>query len=75
MEKDLFCYKCNKQTTPVMKLSESILYFDIESLPIVDRLPFCPICDHEVYNRDYEMLVIMYKLMLLNKRGRLNEVL
>ena len=71
----LFCYKCNKHVKPKRKLGESVLYFDIDSLPIIDELSFCPVCDEEVYDKDYEMLVIMSKLMFINKRNRLNEVL
>ncbi len=74
-EDKLFCYKCNTHVKPHRKHGESSLYFDIDSLPIIDNLFYCPICEHEVYDRDYEMLVIMSKLMIINKRGRHNEVL
>jgi len=73
-EYKLFCYKCNTHVKPYRKNGESILYFDIDSLPIIDNLFYCHICDHEVYDRDYELLVIMSKLMFINKRGRYNEV-
>ncbi|KFZ27057.1 MAG: hypothetical protein KQ78_00832 [Candidatus Izimaplasma bacterium HR2] len=66
----LFCYKCNTHVNPIRKRGESILYFDIEALPIIDELSYCPICEEEVYDRDYEMLVIMSKLTVLNKRER-----
>ena len=74
-EEKLFCYKCNTHVKPIRKHGESILYFDIEALPIIDELSYCPICEEEVYDRDYELLVIMYKVLLLNKRRKLYEVL
>jgi len=73
-EAKLFCYKCNTHVKPIMKHGESILYFDIEALPIIDRLSYCPICNEEVYDPDYELLVIMYKVLLINKRERLDEL-
>lgn len=67
----LFCYNCNTHVKPIRKHGESILYFDIEALPIIDRLSYCPKCGEEVYDRDYELLVIMFKVLLLNKANKL----
>jgi len=66
----LFCYRDLKYVLPKYRFAESTMYYDVENKPIIDKLPHCPICGHELYDKNYAMRVFETKRDLFHKYQR-----